>query len=43
MDLIAEFTAQIVFWHWGVLAVVLTLAASLVCRRVFLSTTLHSS
>ena len=38
MDLIAEFTAQIVFWHWGVLAVVLTLAASLVCKRVFLST-----
>jgi hypothetical protein len=36
MDLITEFIAQIVFWHWGVL--VLTLAASLVCRCVFLST-----
>ena len=37
MDLITEFTAQIVFWHWSVLAVVLMLAASLVRGRGFLS------
>ena len=37
MDLIAEFIAQIVFWHWGVLAVALTLAASLVRGRAFLA------